>query len=299
MTIGSPGGPDAALPGLLERARDVEDRGFASCWMPNIFALDAITALAIAGRETTRVELGTAVVPTYPRHPMAIAQHALTAQAACGGRFTLGIGLSHKIVVEGMFGLSYDRPARHMREYLEVLAPLLRGEPADWDGEQYRVRGGLELADIEAPGLVLAALGEVMLRLAGEYTDGTILWMTGAKAIETHIEPKLTNAATAAGRPAPRIIAGLPIVLTDEPDAARAAIAQNLAVYGMLPSYRAMLDMEGVDGPADISLVGDEATLDAEIARLRDAGVTDFDAAVFGAEPGADARTLEYLESKL
>lgn len=298
ITVGSPGGPDATLSNLIARAKDVEARGFSSCWMPNIFAHDAITALALAGHETERIELGTAVVPTYPRHPMALAQQACTAQAAAGGRFTLGIGLSHKIVIEDMFGLSYDKPARHMREYLEVLTPLLRGEAADWEGEQYQVKGGLEPAESEPPGLVIAALGDVMLKLAGQYTDGTILWMTGPQAIGSHIAPKLVEAAEQAGRPTPRIIAGLPIILTNDPEGARARVAEALAIYGMLPSYRAMLDKEGADGPADVSLIGDEAELDAGLARLRDAGVTDFDAAVFPLEPGADERTLEYLQSK-
>lgn len=299
VTVGSPGGPDATLDNLIARARDVEARGFASAWMPNIFAHDAITALALAGRETERIELGTAVVPTFPRHPLALAQQACSAQAAAGGRFTLGIGLSHKIVIEDMFGLSYDKPARHMREYLEVLGPLLRGEPADWAGEHYRVKGGLEVEAGDPPGLVIAALGDVMLRLAGQYTDGTILWMTGPQAIEGHIAPKLIEAATNAGRPTPRIIAGLPVVLTNDPETARARISEALAIYGMLPSYRAMLDKEGAGGPADVSLIGDEAALDAGLARLRDAGVTDFDAAVFPLEPGADERTLEYLQTKI
>ena len=299
VTVGSPGGADATLDNLIARAGDVEARGFASAWMPNIFAHDAITALALAGRETERIELGTAVVPTFPRHPLALAQQARTAQAAAGGRFTLGIGLSHKMVIEDMFGLSYDKPARHMREYLEVLGPLLRGDAADFEGEQYRVKGVLEAAETEPPGLVVAALGDVMLGLAGRHTDGTILWMTGPQAIGSHIAPKLTAAADAAGRPAPRIIAGLPVVLTSDPETARSRISEALAIYGMLPSYRAMLDKEGADGPADVSLVGDEATLDAGLARLRDAGVTDFDAAVFPAEPGADERTLDYLQSKL
>ena len=291
-------GPDGSIDGLIARAKDLEARGFSSLWMANIFGLDAITAQALVGRETERIELGTAVVPTYPRHPVAIAQQTLTTQAACGGRFALGIGLSHKIVIEDMLGFSYDKPARHMREYLEVLTPLLRGEPVKFAGEQYRVNAGLQIPT-EPPSLLLAALGDVMLGLAGRFTDGTILWMTGPATIESHIGPKLRGAAKQAGRPEPRIVAGFPIALTDDPDAARGFVAQNLAMYGQLPSYRAMLDKEGAEGPADIAILGDESVLDAALDRLRDVGVTDFDAAIVPVDPEADARTVAYLESRL
>ena len=292
-------GPEGTIEGLIARAKDVEARGFHSLWVANIFGLDAIGALAVVGHETSRIELGTAVVPTYPRHPIAIAQQSLTTQAASGGRFTLGIGLSHKIVIEDMLGFSYAKPAYHMREYLEVLTPLLRGEPAKHEGEHYRVNAGLQVPGASPVSLLIAALGDRMLDLAGRYTDGTILWMTGPSTVEDHVVPKLTKAAESAGRPAPRVVAGLPIALTNEADAAREWVAQNLAMYGTLPSYRAMLDKEGAAGPADVAIVGDEATLDAALARLGDVGVTDLDAAIVPVDDGADTRTLEYLQSKL
>jgi len=296
---GATGGPDGTIDGLVKRCQELEERGFDSVWMANIFGLDAIGALGIVGRETQRVELGTAVVPSYPRHPMAIAQQALTTQAASGGRFALGIGLSHQIVIEGMMGLSYDKPARHMREYLSVLAPLLRKENVSFQGEQYRVNGAIDIADAAAVPLLVAALGDHMLKLAGSLTDGTILWMTGPDTIENHIGPKLRNAAQAAGRGEPRIVAGFPILLTDAPDVARERIGKALAMYGTLPSYRAMLDKEGAAGPAEISIVGDEKALDASLDHLRDIGVTDFNAAVLPLEEGADKRTLDYLQSRL
>jgi F420-dependent oxidoreductase-like protein len=299
INIGGSTGPDGQIDGLIARARDIESRGFPSVWMANIFGLDAVTTLALIGHATERLELGTAVVPSYPRHPMALAQQCLTAQAAAGGRFTLGLGLSHQIVIESMFGLSYDKPARHMREYLSVLGPLLRGEPAKFEGDQYRVNGRLDVPGSQSVPVVLAALGDRMLEIAGRETDGTILWMTGPKTIESHIGPKLRAAASDAGRADPRIIAGIPIALTSDPDAAREIIAKELVVYGQLPSYRGMLDKEGADGPADVAIVGDEAALDAGIARLRDAGVTDFNASIMPVEEGASERTLSYLEGKL
>jgi len=297
IMAGATGG-EGSIEGLIARAKDVEARGFDSVWVANIFGLDAIGALAVVGHETSRVELGTAVVPTFPRHPVAIAQQALTTQAASGGRFTLGIGLSHKIVIEDMLGFSYDRPALHMREYLEVLTPLLRGEPAKFSGDQYRVNAGLQVAGAEPVPLLVAALGDRMLQLAGRYTDGTILWMTGPATIESHIRPKLVAAAEQAGRPVPRIVAGMPIAVTDDADSAREAIGTSLAMYGTLPSYRAMLDKEGAAGPADIAIVGDEAAVGDQIGRLRDAGVTDFNAAIVPIDGETDARTLDFLQGQ-
>lgn len=291
-------GSENRIERLVARGQEVERRGFATLWMANIFALDAILALAIVGRETKRIELGTAVVPTYPRHPFAMAQEALSANEAAGGRFALGIGLSHRLVIEDMFGLSYEKPARHMREYLDVLGPLLRGESVAFEGEVYRVRGSLSVPT-PPPALLVAAMGEKMIELTGQCADGTVLWMTGPKTVESHVAPKLAAAARAAGRPAPRIAAGIPIALTQDPDGARAWAAKHLVMYGQLPSYRAMLDREGLAGPPDLAIVGDEKTLDAGLARLRDAGVTDFIAAIMPSDPGADARTLDYLESRI
>jgi len=291
-------GPGDTIDTLVARGQEVERRGFHSLWMANIFTLDAIFTLGVVGRETKRIELGTAVVPTYPRHPFAMAQEALTANQAARGRFALGIGLSHRLVIEDMFGLSYDKPARHMREYLEVLGPLLRGEAVKFSGETYRVNAQLTVAAAPPPVLV-AAMGDAMLKLTGELADGTVLWMTGAKTIETHAAPKINAAARAAGRKAPRIAAGIPIALTNDPDGARKWAATNLVVYGQLPSYRAMLDKEGLAGPADLALVGDEKTLDAGLARLASAGVTDFVASIVPSDKGADVRTLDYLQSKL
>ena len=281
---------------IVTLAKRAEAAGFASLWMAHIRSIDAIAALGVAGRETSRIELGTAVTPTYPRHPMAMAQQALTTAQLCGQRFVLGIGLSHQRVVEGMLGLSYAQPVRHMREYLSVLRPLLRVEMVNFEGELYRIAN----LQIDVPGVVdvpvvVAALGEQMLRLTGRVADGTSTWMTGPQTLATHIRPTLAAAAAAAGRPVPRIIAGLPIVLTDEVDAAREKIARSLAIYGQLPSYRAMLEREGHRGPGDAALVGDEAQLREQLRRLRDAGVTDFNASIAEVDPGAFDRTFDFL----
>lgn len=293
------GRQDEDLGALITKAKDLEARGFDTLWVANIFAIDAITANALIGRETSKLELGTAVVPTYPRHPTALAQQALTTQAACDGRFTLGIGLSHQIVIEGMLGLSYERRAKHMREYMSVLGPLLRGEKAEYRGDEFRVNLDLAVPGAKPVSTLIAALGDHMLKIAGEMADGTILWMTGPKTIEDHVVPKIRAAASAANRPDPRIVAGLPIVLTENEEAIREAVGRILVHYGQIPSYRAMLDREGAVGPADIALVGTEKQLDEGLERLRDAGVTDFDAALIPAEDGAEKRTLDYLQSRL
>jgi 5,10-methylenetetrahydromethanopterin reductase len=299
LFAGSTADTSFSLPDLVSFAQDLEARGFDSLWLPNIFGMDGVGACAIVGWETQRIELGTAVTPTYPRHPAALAQQALTTQLACADRFTLGIGLSHQLVIEGMYGMSYDKPARHMAQYLQIIAPLLQGQAVDFEGQQLTAKLALDIPDAGSVPLLVAALGPAMLRLAGTYAAGTSTWMTGPKTIEEHIAPTINAAAAAAGKPAPRIVCGLPICLTDDPDAAREHIAKSLQIYGMLPSYRAMLDREGVEGPAQLAIVGDESTLRAAIARLRDAGVTDFNAAVIAVGDVSVSDTMDLLQSEL
>jgi F420-dependent oxidoreductase-like protein len=266
--------------------------------MNNIFGLDALTALAVAGSQVPGIELGTAVVPTYPRHPAALAQQALTVAAATDGRLALGVGTSHQIVIESMFGCDFGKPVGHTREYLSILRPLLHGQPAKVRGEQLSGDVGLTTPGPTPVPLLLAALGPRMLRLAAELADGTVLWMTGPATVRSYIVPTITAAAEALGRPSPRVVCILPICVTSDPDAARAAAAKVFAIYGQLPSYRAMLDREGAAGPADVALVGDEASVEAQLADLADAGVTDFVAGEFGR--GEDAvRTRRLLTSLL
>ena len=297
MRIGAMIGADGtkeSIDAVVQLGKEIEAAGLDHVWIANIFSYDAITTLALIGRETSRVRLGTAVTPTYPRHPGALAQQALTTAAASNNRFTLGIGLSHQVVIENMFGMSYDKPAKHMREYLNVLMPLLRGETASYQGEQYNVQGlTLDVPGVTDLPVVVAALGPAMIKLTAELADGTNTWMVGPKTMEEHIIPSFH----AAGRQDPAIVAGMPIVLTTNVDQAKEKIAQDLTVYGQLPSYRAMLDREGAAGPADIAIVGDENQLRGQIKRFEDLGVTDFNAAIMDTEDGAYARTLDFLGS--
>jgi F420-dependent oxidoreductase-like protein len=291
--------PATTLDDLVDEARTAETQGFAFLSLPNIFGHDAIGALTVVGRETRSIELATGVVPSPPRHPVALAQQALTAQAACRGRFVLGIGLSHKIVIENMLGLSYAHPAKQMREYLEVLMPLVQGRPAKFEGELYRVNAGLQVAGGTPVPVVVAALGPKLLELAGRLADGTATWMTGTKTLASHTVPVIRAAAQAAGRPEPRVIAALPIAIASDPAKAREVASRSFAIYGTLPSYRAMLDREGAAQPGDVALVGDESALRAGLRRLADAGVTHFAASLFPAEDGAVGRTLEFLRAEL
>jgi 5,10-methylenetetrahydromethanopterin reductase len=293
--VADPAGPDA-LAKLTEQLRSAADDGFASAWMSNIFGLEALTALAVAGHEVPRIEFGTAVVPTYPRHPAVLAQQALTTALALDGRLALGIGLSHKIVIEDMYGYSFDRPARHMREYLSILLPLLDGQPASFDGESLHGHIGLSVPMKGRVPVLLAAMAPQMLRLAGSQTDGTVLWMTGPATVRDYVVPTITAAAAAAGREQPRVVCVLPVCVSDDTQAARDRANHVFAIYGQLPSYRAMLDKEGAAGPGDIAITGTEDRVTEQIEALAAAGVTDFVAGEYGA--GDDqVRTRDLLKS--
>jgi 5,10-methylenetetrahydromethanopterin reductase len=291
--LAEPGGLNA-LDGLADQLRVAADDGFSSAWLSNIFGLEALTALAVAGRQIPGIELGTAVVPSFPRHPAVLAQQALTADLALGGRLTLGVGLSHQIVIQDMYGYSFERPARHMREFLAILLPLLAGDPVGFDGATLHAHIGLSVprSPRRVP-VLLAALAPRMLRLAGELADGTVLWMTGPATVRDYIVPSITAAATAAGRPSPRVVCMLPVCVTDDPARARADADQAMAIYGQLPSYRAMLDKEGAAGPGDVAIVGGEDEVAEQIRALAGCGVTDFVAAEYARGPdGPRTRAL-------
>lgn len=298
MKIGIFFGGPTDLNRQVEGIEGYERDGFDSVYMGSVTGTDSMTVLSLAGQRTSRIELGTSIVPTYLRHPVAMAMQALTTQAATGGRFALGLGPSHKPFVEGALGLSYERPAVHMREYLTVLGPLLRGEAVSFSGEFFRVNGQVRVPGVEPPPILISALAPVMLRLAGEMTVGTITWMTGPKTLETHTVPRINKAAEAAGRPRPRVVAGFPVVVTDDPAAAREKAARAFVVYGTLPNYKRMLEKEGASGPADIAIVGNEAEVERQIRAIAATGTTDFVAGMFtlGDDPQASLRrTTECL----
>lgn len=294
MKIGLFLGSPSDLDHTVAQVRQARDAGFATAWLAQIFNVDALTTLAVVGREVDGIALGTGVVPTYPRHPMMLAGQAMTVQASSGNRLTLGIGLSHQIVVEGMWGYSFDKPARHMREYLSALLPLMRGEAVNVQGETLKCVGQLDVKGVSAPPVLLAALAPTMLKLAGAVADGTVTWMTGPATVASHIVPTLNAAAADAGRPTPAVAVGLPICVTDDAAAARARAATEFAVYGQLPSYRAMLDKEGAGGPADVAIVGDAAAVTAQVKALAETGATELVASCYGSADEV-ARTIDLL----
>ena len=284
---------------LVDKISAAADAGFHTYWMPQIVGqADSMTLLAAVARRVGGIRLGTSVVPTYPRHPMVMAEQALTTNQLAGGRFSLGIGLSHEVVVTGMWGYSFDKPLRHAREYLDALLPLLAGEETRAEGETVVARGRVTVA-AEPPPVYLAALGPQMLRLAGRRCDGTITWMTGAGTLASHTVPTICAAATDAGQDEPEIIAGLPIWVTDDTDRARRAAGVTFEIYGQLPSYRAMLDREGIEGPADMAIVGDEDTCRARVEELGAAGVTQFAASEFADNAEDLFRTRAFLAGLL
>ena len=280
----------------VAQLQQLADAGLAHAFLSQIFDHDALTMLAAAGAQVPGIGLGTGVVPVYPRHPMVLAQQALSVQSATGNRLVLGIGLSHQVVVENIWGYSYERPARYMKEYLASLLPLLRGEVVQSSGEMVSTHAFLPIGipDVEPPMVVVAALAPTMLKLAGTVADGTITWMTGIETVESHIAPSIRAAAEAAGRPAPRVMVSLPVAVTADRERTIERINAALAIYPNLPSYKAMLDKEGAQSPADVAFIGDEETVAASIQRLAAAGATDFVAANAGSGE-EQVRTLALL----
>jgi 5,10-methylenetetrahydromethanopterin reductase len=284
---------------IVDHAVAAEADGFTSYWLAQLAIPDALTVLGLAGRATSTIELGTAVIPTWVRHPLMLAAQALTTSEIAGGRVILGIGLAHKPAVEERLRIPFARPAKNMDEYLSVLLPALRDREVSFEGEFWsahveRVDGP---ADIAAPSVMLAAMGPRMLALAGGRTDGTILWLSGPRTIETTIAPAVRKAAADAGREEPRIVASVPLCVTDDPDKVRGLIAAMLAGYNDLPSYRGVMDAEGAGGPEDVSIVGDEDAVRAEMDRFAEAGTTDFAPVEFVVEPEDGPRTRNFLKS--
>ena len=301
MRIGLNGGA-GSIEKMVEQARRAEADGFSALWYPSAVAGDPVTPMAVCGRETSSIELGTAVLQTYTAHP-ALQFNRVAAAAWTMGRpgFTLGVGPSHAPAIEGRFGMSYDTVGRHTEEYVAMLAALLRGETVDVSGAELTLRGVQPQPMPQPVQLLVAALAPRLLRVAGSVADGTILWMGNARAIESHVAPRITKAADDAGRPAPRIVAGLPVAVHDDVTEARAVAARQFEPYGQLPNYQRILAHGGAAGPGDAAIVGDEASVAAQLQDLVDAGATDIWAAIFpvGDDAGASRRRTRALLKEL
>jgi 5,10-methylenetetrahydromethanopterin reductase len=283
---------------MVDHAAEAEAAGFSSYWLAQLAVPDALTVIATMGARTSTIELGTAVIPTWPRHPLMLAAQALTVQEAIGNRLVLGIGLAHKASVESTLKIPFATPAKHMDEYLSVLLPAMVERSVAFTGDIWSAEvetvGGPPGA--EAPAVLLAAMGPRMLRLAGERTAGSILWLSGPRAIARQIKPALDAAAAAAGRPSPRIVGSVPVCVTKKPDDVRAVIAGVLAGYNDLPSYRGVMDAEGAGGPADVSIVGSDEEVRAGLAAFAEAGATDFAALEFFTDADEITATRALLE---
>jgi len=312
MRIGVMVGPERGRYGTkVERlradARWAEDAGLTSAWIPQIpDEFDALTAAAIVGAETTRIEVGTAIVPVQPRHPIALAQQALSVQAVCNGRLRLGLGVAHHWIIDEMMGMPYDRPASTMRAYLDVLDAAFAGPgPVDVENHLFRIHNPLDITDLTPTPVLLAALGPVMLKLAGERADGTILWMADERTIGEHVAPTITKAAAGAGRAAPRIVAGVPLCLCgdDEVDTAVARANRILAEAEISPNYQRLLEHGDAEQVGDLLAAGSESSIEQRLHAFADAGATDISVRVLPIGDNRDElvasykRTREYLAS--
>jgi len=312
MRIGVMVGPERGRYGtkvdrLRADARWAEDAGLASAWIPQIpDEFDALTAAAIVGAETTRIEVGTAIVPVQPRHPIALAQQALSVQAVCNGRLRLGLGVAHHWIIDEMMGMPYDRPASTMRAYLDVLDAAFAGPgPVDVENHLFRIHNPLDITDLTSTPVLLAALGPVMLKLAGERADGTILWMADERTIGEHVAPTITKAAAGAGRASPRIVAGVPLCLCgdDEVDTAVARANRILAEAEISPNYQRLLEHGDAEQVGDLLAAGSESSIEKRLHAFADAGATDISVRVLPIGDNRDElvasykRTREYLAS--
>jgi F420-dependent oxidoreductase-like protein len=288
---------------IIAQAQRAEADGFHALWYASVVQGDPLVAIALAGRATSTIELGTAVLQTYPCHPLLQAQRAASVVAAMGRPgFTLGVGPSHESAISGVFGMSYDHPGRNTEEYVQILARLLRGDAVQFEGDDWTVRVPEETVALAHPvPLLLSALSPRLLRVAGEHADGTVLWMAPVAAIEQHVAPRITAAAASAGRPPPRIVAGLPVVVHDDEDEARGAVVAASSTYQHQPNYRRIMAVGGAGDAGAAAVVGDEASVEAQLRALLDAGATDIWAQPIGAgnDTSASARRATDLLREL
>ena len=288
-------GSSRSVSELTEQVQKAADLGYATFWTPQIFNLDALTALAVVSSKVSDIRLGTSVVPTYPRHPMMLAQQALTVNQVSGGRLDLGIGLSHKPVVEGMWGMSFDGPVGHMRDYLTILMALLHEGAISHGGKHLTSRGGIDVP-ADPPPVLVAALGPQMLKLVGKTADGTATWMTGPKTIQDHVVPVINDAAESENRPRPQVVAAIPVCIHTDKEVAVEHAKRDFGFYGDLPSYRAMLDREGLENSWDIALTGSFEQVAEGIQEYVDAGATQVVAAVYGPDESREETVSRLAE---
>ncbi|MFI6937847.1 LLM class F420-dependent oxidoreductase [Streptomyces sp. NPDC050418] len=281
MTVGVVLTSTSTVPGIdttVELAKEAQEAGLRSAWFAQTFGYDAASLAAIVGREAPGLQVGTSAIPVFGRHPLLVSSQAQTAQAATHGRFHLGLALGTKHLTEDGFGIPYERPIARLREFLTALRPLVATGSADFHGELLTATTPLPAkvpgADPPVP-LLVAAMGPQALRVTGELADGTLPLLAGPRAIAEHIVPVITAAAAAAGRPAPRIVAFVPGVVTADAEAVRETATEAFAFYERIPSYQRVIELSGATRAADLAVIGDEETVAAEVRRYREAGATE------------------------
>ncbi len=288
----------ASIDAVTQDAKRALQDGFSSYWLAEhpTGGFDALTVLTVVGLRVPEIELGTAIVPTFPRHPMVLAGQVLTCRSAIGERLTLGIGLSHASMM-AQLGLPFDRPIRHLKEYLSILVPLLNEGKVSFEGELLSCSAEIFRTPSAHCPLVVAALGPQALKVAGSMTDGTTLAWVGPRTVREHIKPRLSEAAAASGRPSPRIISTLPVCVTEDEAGVRTRISKTLGMYRELPSYKAMFEREGVNQPGDLALVGSKSKVEDSLYALAQVGVTDFAASEFTTNDEERKQTRNLLKN--
>ncbi|MFF5920395.1 TIGR03564 family F420-dependent LLM class oxidoreductase [Streptomyces flavochromogenes] len=297
VTLGSTS-VQRTIDSTVRLAREARDAGLHSAWFGQTFAYDSPSLAAIVGREVPGLQVGTSAIPVFGRHPLLVSSQAQTAQAATGGRYHLGLALGTQHLTETGFGIPYRRPIGLLREFLTALRPLLETGSADFHGELLTATTPYSAA---VPGarptvpVLVAAMGPQALRVSGELADGVLPFLAGPRALAEHT---VTAAAAATGRPAPRIVALVPGVVTANAavEAVREKAAEALALYGRIPSYRRAIEASGAARAAEIAVIGDEETVAAEVRRYREAGATEvvFTATELNGEDGR-VRTWKLL----
>ena len=292
---------------LQADARWADEAGLDTIWTPQIpDEIDVMTAVTLLGTATSRLEIGTSIVPLQPRHPVVLAQQALSNQAVCQGRFTLGLGVSHHWIIKEMMGLPYGRQALTMRCYLDVLDQALAGPGiVEVKNELFDIHQPLDITDLTPTPVLIAALGPVMLKLAGERTSGTVLWLADERTIASHVVPSISKAAEGADRPAPRIMAGVPVCLCrdDEVEAAIERTNRTLSEVVASPNYMRLMEHGDAQSIGDVLICGSEAAMEQRLRRFAEAGVTDLNCRIVALGEGREAvkasaeRTREFLAS--
>ncbi|MFE5852940.1 TIGR03564 family F420-dependent LLM class oxidoreductase [Streptomyces sp. NPDC056500] len=269
---------DNQVDATVRLAAEAETAGLRSAWFGQGFGIDSPQLAAIVGREVPGLQVGTAAIPVFGRHPLVVSSQALTAQAATHGRYHLGLALGTRLLTEDGMGIPFERPIARLREFLVVLRQLIETGTSDFRGELISAAtplpAGVPGATTGVP-LLVAAMGPQALRVSGELADGILPYLAGPRALAEHIVPAVTAAAAAAGRPAPRIVAFVNGVVTDDVESVRARAAERLAFYEQIPSYARVIELSGAKSAVDVTAIGNEETVRAEVQRYLDAGATE------------------------